>query len=312
MNKQMKKLVKCSIVLCTVFILTGCTTQLKDSKKKAVTNPVTGQVLTKNIFCQPTDKETVKKYKENKVHVDELQKCDQLTLVGDEYAGIWDTIFVRPLAWVLVKIGSFFKNYGAAIIITTILIRLATISITKKTAMQSENMKKAQPELTKLEKKYKNKTDQDSMMQKSQEMMMIYKKYNINPMSGCLFSFLQIPLFLAFYEALNRLPAIFEENFLGFQLGTTPMTGISNGNYYYILVIILVVAASYFSMKLNSTASMSKEQEAQMKMMTNMMIVFLGIASVSLSTGIALYWIINSSFTILQNLWVKRSREKNA
>lgn len=312
MEKQMKKITKCFIIFCAVCVLTGCTTQLKDSKKKAVTNPVTGQVLTKNILCQPTDKQTIKKYKENKVRVDDLQKCDQLTIVGEEYAGIWDTIFVRPLAWVLVKIGSFFKNYGVSIIITTILIRLATISITKKTAMQSENMKKAQPELTKLEKKYQNKMDQDNMMQKSQEMMLIYKKYNINPMSGCLFSFLQIPLFLAFYEALNRLPAIFEENLFGFQLGTTPITGINNGNYYYILVIILVIGASYFSMKLNSTASMSKEQEAQMKLMTNMMIVFLGVASVSLSTGIALYWIINSSFTILQNLWVKRSREKNA
>ena len=151
-----------------------------------------------------------------------------------------------------------------------------------------------------------------SMMMKSQEMMMIYKKYEINPMSGCLFSFLQIPLFLAFYEALNRLPVIFEGHFLGLQLGTTPMAGISNEQYYYLIVIVLVIGASYLSMKLNSTASMSKEQAAQMKMMTNMMIVFLGIASVSLSTGIAIYWVTNSTFTILQNLWVKRRKEKNA
>ena len=77
-------------------------------------------------------------------------------------------------------------------------------------------------------------------------------------------------------------------------------------------MIVLVIGASYLSMKLNSTASMSKEQAAQMKMMTNMMIVFLGIASVSLSTGIAIYWVTNSTFTILQNLWVKRRKEKNA
>lgn len=208
--------------------------------------------------------------------------------------------------------GNIVKNYGLAIIITTLLIRLVTISLTKKTALQSENMKKAQPELTRLEQKYKNRTDQESMMMKSQEMMMIYKKYEINPMSGCLFSFLQIPLFLAFYEALNRLPVIFEGHFLGLQLGTTPMAGISNGQYYYLIVIVLVIGASYLSMKLNSTASMSKEQAAQMKMMTNMMIVFLGIASVSLSTGIAIYWVTNSTFTILQNLWVKRRKEKNA
>ena len=163
-----------------------------------------------------------------------------------------------------------------------------------------------------IEQKYKNRTDQESMMMKSQEMMMIYKKYEINPMSGCLFSFLQIPLFLAFYEALNRLPVIFEGHFLALQLGTTPMAGIRNGQYYYLIVIVLVIGASYLSMKLNSTASMRKEQAAQMKMMTNMMIVFLGIASVSLSTGTAIYWVTNSTFTILQNLWVKRRKEKNA
>ena len=241
-----------------------------------------------------------------------MPKCQNFQIVSGEYEGIWDTIFVRPLAWVIIQIGTLLKNYGLAIMVTTLLIRLATISLTKKTALQSENMKKAQPELNRLEQKYRNRNDQESLMMKSQEMMMIYKKYQINPMSGCLFSFLQIPLFLAFYEALNRLPVIFEGNFLGLQLGTTPMTGISHGQYYYIIIIVLVIGASYLSMKLNSTASMSKEQAAQMKMMTNMMIVFLGIASISLSTGIAIYWITNSTFTILQNLWVKRRKNKNA
>lgn len=77
--------------------------------------------------------------------------------------------------------------------------------ITKKSAMQSENLKKAQNDLQKLEKKYAGKQDQESMMQKSQEMMLIYKKYNINPMSGCIFALIQIPLFFAFYEAMNRI-----------------------------------------------------------------------------------------------------------
>ena len=75
---------------------------------------------------------------------------------------------------------------------------------------QTENMKKAQPEINRLEKKYANKTDNESLMAKSQETMMIYKKYNINPVSGCLTSFIQLPIFFAFLEAINRVPAIFE------------------------------------------------------------------------------------------------------
>lgn len=306
-----KKLMKILTILVIVFALTGCTTQLKDKNKKVVKNELTGQTLTKNILCRPEDEEIIKKYEKNGVKIKNLEKCDDFKFVGKKYNGIWETIFIRPLAWVILTVGSLFNKYGWAIIITTILIRLVVMPFTKKAALQSENMKLAQPELEKLERKYKNKNDQESMMKKSQEMMLIYQKYNINPMSGCIFSFIQIPLFFAFYESLTRLPAIFEENFYGFQLGTTPGTAITNGNIYYIIIIILVVCASYFGMKLNSGASMSKEQESQMKMMTNMMIMFMGIASVTLPTGIAIYWIVNNVCTIAQNLWVKR-RKVNA
>ena len=73
------------------------------------------------------------------------------------------------------------KNFGLSVILVGIIIRLILYPVTKKSAMQSENLKKAQPELQKLEKKYENKAnDQQAMMQKSQEMMAIYKKYNIH------------------------------------------------------------------------------------------------------------------------------------
>lgn len=304
--KKKNKVLKIFIILFLVVSLTGCTKILKDSKGKAVTNKLTGQSLTENILCQPTDEETIKIYNKNDVKIKKLPKCEELNIFSGDYDGVWTTIFVKPLAFVIIKLGTLFKNYGLAIILVTLIIRLVMYPITKKTAMQSENMKKAKPELDFLEKKYKNKQDSDSMMMKSQEMMSIYKKYNINPMSGCLFSFIQIPLFFAFYEALNRLPVIFEGKFLGFKMGMSPMTGISNGNYQYIIIIILVVVATFLSFKLNATASMGKEQEQQMKMMTNMMLIFIGIASFSISTGIAIYWITNNTFTIIQNLIVKR------
>ena len=205
-------------------------------------------------------------------------------------------------------LGSLVNNYGLAVIILTILLKSVMIPITKKTLMQTENMKKAKPELDKLEKKYKGRTDQESMMQKSQEMMMIYKKYNINPLSSCLITFIQIPLFLAIYEALNRLPAIFEETCLGFQLGTSPLTAMKNGNFLYLIFVVLVILTTVYSFKCNQTASMNSDQEKQMKTMMNMSVVFIGIASFTMSTGIELYWIFNSGFTIIQNLLVKRRK----
>lgn len=299
------------ILLVTMFSLTGCTKILKNEEKKVVQNTLTGQNLVENILCKPTDENTLKLYRENNVNVDSLVDCKNFSVASGGYEGIWTTVFVKPLAWFIIKIGSLVKNYGLSVILVTLLIRLVLYPITKKTALQSENMKKAKPDLDKLEKKYKNKQDNEAMMQKSQEMMLIYKKYGISPLSGCLFSFIQIPLFFAFYEAMNRIPALFEENLLGFQLGTSPLTAITNGKFYYIIFVLLVIATTYYSFKLNATASMSTDQEKQMKMMSNISIIFISIASFSISSGIALYWIFNSGFTILQNLLVKRSK-KNA
>lgn len=308
MKNKIKKLI---FVLILLISLTGCTTILKDENKKVVQNPETGQNLTQNILCQP-ENETVKTlYATNNVDISKLPTCSTFVPTSGGYEGLWTSIFVKPLAWLIVFIGRIVGNYGLAIIIITLLIRLLLYPITRKTALQSEMMNKAKPELEKLEKKYTNKQSQEEMMKKSQEMMAIYKKYKINPLSGCLFAVIQIPLFFAFYEAMNRLPAIFEENLLGFQLGTSPITAFTSGKYYYVIFVILVVAATYYSFKMNKTASMGIEQEKQMKMMTNISTIFIGIASFTMSTGIELYWIFNSGFTILQNLLVKRGKKND-
>ena len=145
------------------------------------------------------------------------------------------------------------------------------------------------------------------MMAKSQEMMMIYKKYDINPMSSCLFSFIQLPIFFAFLEALYRVPAFFETSFLRvFHLGTTPLEGIKSGNYWYIILIVLILGATYFSFKNTNSSNGNAQQEQQMKMMSSFMVVFIGIASFSLQTSIALYWIVSNGFTIVQNMIMKK------
>lgn len=272
----------------------------------------TGQNLTENILCRPTDKNMIELYTSNGVDLEKLPECKNLSISEGKYEGIWTTIFVKPLAWLIVLIGNLVKNYGLSVIIITILIRLALYPITKKTAVQSEMMKKAQPELKKLEEKYANKNDQASQMQKSQEMMVIYKKYNINPLSGCLFALIQIPLFFAFYEALNRLPIIFEGSLLGFNLGITPSTAIfAYGKYYYIIIVVLVGLLTYFSFKLNSTASMTEEQAKQMRIMSIFSVVLITFMSFKVSISIALYWIFNSAFTVVQNLLVKRGKKND-
>ena len=305
----MKKILMVLTLIIVALTMSGCTKMLKNEEGKPVINKETGQNLTENVLCRPEDKTTIDLYKKNNINIDDLQECKNFKISTGGYEGIWTTLLVKPLVWALVKIGLLVKSYGLSIIVITLLIRLLLVPNTKKTAMQSENMKKVKPELDKLEKKYQGRKDNESSMQKSQEMLALYKKYDISPLSGCLFSFIQIPLFLAFFEAMNRLPVIFEEKFLTLQLGTSPMTAFSNNQYQYVIIIILVFATTYFSFKLNSGATMSPEQENQMKFMMKFLLAFILFVSFSLSAGIALYWIVNSGFTILQNILVKRSKK---
>jgi len=231
---------KILVIMLLVVTLSGCTTTLKDKDNKAVTNKETGQNITENIICRPTDEKVIKIYEDHKKDITKLPECKNLIITG-EYEGLWNSFFVRPLAFIIIKVGHLLNSTALGVIAITLILRLILYPLTKKTAIQSEQLKKAQPELNKLEKKYANKTDQESLNKKGQEMLMIYKKYNINPMSGCIFAFIQMPLLLAFWEAINRVPAIFEGKFLGLQMGTTPYVAISHGQWYYLILSVLII-----------------------------------------------------------------------
>ena len=295
------------VFLLLLTLTTGCTKTLKDTNKKVVTNPETGQSLTENILCQPENKQTIKTYEKNGVDLSKYPKCIEFKITSGGYEGLWDSIFVKPLAFVILWFNKYVNSAALALIITSIIIRLIAYPITKKTAMQSELLKKAQPELERLEKKYANKTDQESIMRKSQEMTMIYKKYNINPISGCIYGFIQLPLFIAFLEAINRVPALFEETFLGLQLGTTPSIGLLNqGNFLYIILILLVGLTTYFSFSLNKTTAQSENDP--MKNMTTMMTIMILVMGFFMPAALCIYWITTNLFTVAQNLIVKRSK----
>ena len=305
-NKQ-KKLI---ILAFSLFMLTGCTKTLKNEDKQIVKNEITGQSVTENIICKPTDPEMLRIYEENNVNIEKLPLCEKFSPLT-EYEGLWTSLFVKPLAWVILKIGDLVNSNGLAIILACLLIRCALIPVTKKTAMQSENMKKAQPEIEKLEKKYANKTSQEDQTKKAQELMMVYQKYQINPISGCLLAIVQLPLLFAFLEAINRTPAIFEKDFLVFQMGTTVPKGIASGNYWYILLLILILGTTYFSFnKTLKDQSIAGKQGNQMKYTVYIMLAMIGIASFSLPTALGLYWIASSGFTILQNIFVERKKKK--
>lgn len=300
------------IVAIVLVTLTGCNKTLVDGDKKRVIDEKTGQSLSANILCLPEDEEILANYQKYEKYMDvklgDLPKCSAMKVYDKKsYNGLWVQLFVRPLAWVIINLGKLLGNYGISVMVIGIIIRLIMMPFSAKTIKQQESLKKAQPELERIEKKYKDRTDQEAMMQKSQDTLAVYKKYNINPMSSCLISFIQLPLFFAFLEAINRVPAIFENNFWKFQLGTTPLVGIKEGNYYYIILIVLIVLFTALSFKMTmSQTSTTTESGIQSKYMMIFMTVFIGIASIQLPSAIALYWVVTNAFNVFQTILFKK------
>ena len=311
-----KKTIKILLLILSLAMLTGCTKTLTGEDKKPVKYEETGKALTENVLCRPTDENVVNIYKENNVDIDKLPKCETFKPFS-EYEGLWTTIFVKPLAWAIINIGLLLEKIGLgkglangfAIVISCLVIRLILYPLTRKTAMQSEKLKEVQPQLEKLEKKYKDKTSEEDQKRKAEEMMAIYSKNKINPLSSCLLSFIQIPLLFAFLEAINRTPVIFENKFLKLDMGTTISHGImSNLLYAYIIFLLLILATSYFSFRktLKDQTAMAKQMKGTIYFMLAMILV----AAFSLPVALGIYWITSSLFTILQNMLVERKKAK--
>lgn len=205
---------------------------------------------------------------------------------------------VAPFTTMIQFAASLFgNNYGMAIITLTILIRLVLAPLMMKQYIQQFDLRKkikaVQPELADIQGRMK-KADDPAEKQKIQaEMMSVYKKHNINPLSavGCLPILIQIPILTGFYYAIRNSQEIASHHFLWFSLGHTDL--------------ILTVAAGvvYFlqfriSQKLMPAGDDSQQQSMQwIGLISPVMIVF---ASMSTSAALPLYWIVGGIFLIVQ------------
>ena len=137
---------------------------------------------------------------------------------------------------------------------------------------------------------------------------MLYKKYNINPIGGCLVSFIQLPLFIAFYESVQRFPAIFEDTFLTLQLGTTPLVGFGRSNFYvYIILMILLAVTTIYSFKMSMNGS---QMDNNMKSMPIVMSIMIIVTGFFMPSALCIYWFFNNVFTIIQNKLLTLEKNK--
>lgn len=197
--------------------------------------------------------------------------------------------FIQLLAQV------FNGSYGLAIIAITIITRSALLPLTlkqlKSQQIMKEKMDLLKPELDELQKKLKETKDPQKQQQLQMEMLNLYKKHNVNPLSfGCLPILIQMPILMGIYYGIRGSKEIASHSFLWFNLGEPD------------LILTVIAGIVYYVQYLVSMSNIPKEQEKQMKWMgllSPLMIVFI---SLSAPAALPLYWVVGGSFLIIQTI----------
>ncbi len=213
----------------------------------------------------------------------------------------WFDVIARPTLWLLNFLHQYVKNYGIAIILVTVLIKMVFWPITQKGMKSMKNMQKLQPKIAKLKEKYK-----DDPTKMNQEMMTMYKTYKVNPVGGCLPMLIQIPVFFALYKVL--LQAI-ELRHAPFMMWITDLSapdrlpiGIDIPYLGGIPVLTLLMGASMF---LQQKMTPTTGDPTQQKIMMMLPIVFT-FMFVNFASGLVLYWFINNLLSIFQQQMINR------
>lgn len=202
----------------------------------------------------------------------------------------WFGILAKPMFWLLQKFFAITRNYGIAIILLTIVVRLLLFYPSLKSATAMEEMKKIQPLLTAVREKYKK--DPARM---NQEMMKLYKEHKVNPVGGCLPMLLQLPFFIALYNVLSVSIELRQASFIPFWI-----RDLSVYDPYYILPVLMGVSM-IFTMKM--TSSTADPQQAKIMMFMNIAFIFL---FAWLPAGLLLYITLSNVLSIVQQLYVRK------
>ncbi|MCK9239431.1 membrane protein insertase YidC [Desulfocurvus sp.] len=210
--------------------------------------------------------------------------------------GFFDIISV-PLMKGLLYIHSVVGNWGVAIIILTIIIKLAFWPLSQKSYQSMNKMKKIQPLMAKVREQYK-----DDRQKMNEEMMRLYKTYKVNPAGGCLPMLLQIPVFLALYQALLGAVELRHAAFIP-HLPFTDLVwlaDLSAKDPFYITP--LVMGATMF---LQQKMTPAPGDPTQAKIMLFMPVIFT-FMFLNFPSGLVVYWLVNNVLSIAQQWWLLR------
>lgn len=198
----------------------------------------------------------------------------------------WVYIFSTPLFWLLVHIYEIVKNWGWAIVLLTLSVKVVLYPLTHASYKSMARMKALAPKMEKLKAQYG-----DDKAKLQQAMMAMYREEKVNPVGGCLPMLLQIPVFIGLYWALLGSVELRQAHFLW-------ITDLSRPDPYYILPVILAITM-FLQTFLNPPAA----DPVQAKMMRIMPLAF-SVMFFFFPAGLVVYWLVNNILTMSQQWYV--------
>ncbi|MFW5497828.1 MULTISPECIES: membrane protein insertase YidC [unclassified Maridesulfovibrio] len=213
----------------------------------------------------------------------------------------WFDIIAKPLVVALEWFHQYTNNYGIAIILLTIVIKILFWPLSHKSYKSMEQMKRLQPMMAKLREKHGD--DREAL---NKEMMQLYKTYNVNPAGGCLPMLLQIPVFFGLYKALMGTVALRHADFVHFLPFTDIvwLADLSAKDPLYITPIVMG-ATMFLQQKMTPSAGDPTQQKIMMFLPLVFTFMFLNFPS-----GLVVYWMVNNVLSIAQQ-WMMMRNVKN-
>jgi YidC/Oxa1 family membrane protein insertase len=237
------------------------------------------------------------------------KRIEELRNVGNDLHKVvdfgWFDFIAKPCLWLMNLFYSVIPNYGVAIIILTLLVKILLWPLGQKSYKSMSEMKKIQPLMKEIREKYK-----DDKQRMNQEVMGLYRTYKINPLGGCLPMVVQLPVFFALYRMLYEAIELRHAPFFLWIDDLAAPDRLFRFNFsvpfmeppYGIPVLTIVMGAS---MLLQQKMSPPMGDATQAKMMMFMPVIFT-VIFINFSSGLVLYWLVNNILSIAQQYYTQK------
>ncbi|MDE3269864.1 MAG: membrane protein insertase YidC, partial [Pseudomonadota bacterium] len=253
----------------------SCLVRMAASQRQGLVAPQEEVVLTARLYFGPKVLEKLEGF--------DARLGETLDL---GWFGSISLLLLRIIKWLYLYVG----NYGLAIIILTIFIKILFYPLTHQSAVSMHKLKTLQPQMSELRARYK-----DNPREQQMKLMEFMRQHKVNPMKGCLPFLPQIPVFFAFYRVLSASVELRHAPFYGW------ITDLSAKDPYYIAPILMGVSI-YLQQRLTPMTGMDKNQQ---RIMMFMPIIF-SVMMLSMPAGVVIYVLAQTIISVAQQQWITR------